>query len=152
MAAETWTRTSILTVTFTLGDVVAKIREIAAVNPDRIYVPTGQELGYVSEYKVDCMYVHDKDGKAVAGCLIGQALHALGVPLGYLRTCEHTDATSVLDRLNLIPYDFLSGNALWVVVVQRYQDEGKPWGECVSLADSHVALVNADPHNNGGTA
>ncbi len=108
-------------------DIVARVRAIAAAQPDRRYkkpVVGG-----------NCMYVHgDKPG-----CIMGQALHAEGVPLDVLAECEGRSVINVIWHLeDWITREDLNPWVTWLGYVQASQDSGKTWGEAVQHADHLV--------------
>lgn len=121
-------------ITFTAADVVAQVRALAAANPDYVY-PGALDGG-------ECSYVYDRLGSGTGqGCLIGQALQALGVEREWLR--DHGDdaismpnagpssASQVLRSLGVADdgdsYEFLDD-------VQARQDGGERWGGAALLA------------------
>lgn len=87
------------------------------------------EFMYVAEACEDtCAYVHvngsDNPEDWTPGCLIGQALHANGVPLEYLRQVERHRASSVLETLGVFDSDTLE----YADRLQNNQDIGIAWG------------------------
>lgn len=79
-----------------------------------------------------CFYVHrDPDGSdARPGCLVGTALHRLGVPLGELEKHEGTDAFTMLWHITDLP-DRARGAFSGA---QEAQDTGETWGEALRQA------------------
>lgn len=115
---------------FTVFDVVAKVREIVAANPDFIYVknPTpGCSL------QGSCDYVHN--GKP--DCLMAKALHALGTPVHVLAQCEGMLIRGVLGSVgvDVRSTDQHQRAGAWLRAVQSSQDDGNEWGQCVEHAD-----------------
>lgn len=105
--------------TFSDEEIEDTIRELAADSPDFIYErPEGV---------VQCRYVH---GDA-PGCLIGQALHFLGVPLADLVMFEGENAITLLRELTYTSEPIRR----WASRVQDYQDSEATWAESVAYAD-----------------
>ena len=105
-------------------DIADRVRAIAAAQPDRRYEkPVGGRT---------CMYVHgDKPG-----CIMGQALHAEGVPLEILAEGEGLAVGSVLWHLeDWVTRDLSQPWVSWLGHVQAGQDSGKTWGGSVQFAD-----------------
>lgn len=106
------------------------IRAVADAAPETIYrytVPRHQAttLGR-------CYYVHTdaESGSPVeAGCLIGKALHALGVPLEALLPMNTRSAAFVMDELNIGSQEARQA----ATEVQHRQDGRWPWGKAVSM-------------------
>jgi hypothetical protein len=97
---------------------VDALREVAAGRPDYAYEPPGDG--------VECLYVHN----GAPSCLVGHALHRLGVPLGALYVIKPSD--------ELIPQLFIEVGAdvnVAVWNVQTAQDNGAPWGEAIMELD-----------------
>jgi hypothetical protein len=104
----------------------AAVRKVAAEAPNTVYrttIPDHQRCA------TNCFYVHtDWNGDPVsAGCIIGKALHALGIPLETLREYEGAPAQRVLAGL---------GIGSWAAQdtardVQVTQDSGETWGAAV---------------------
>lgn len=89
--------------------------------PDTVYaVPEHMSNG------ASCYYVHNpatSDGEPIAGCLIGQTLVKLGVPLEVLADREHQPSDMVMFGLHIgsprLQIEFRQA--------QMTQDIGKPW-------------------------
>lgn len=84
-----------------------------------------------------CDYWHDDEDKP--GCLIGHALHRLGVPGDWLHGQEGSNAETLLNMLR--------ANYLWNIdqdstrlftVAQARQDALDPWGVALKDATMHV--------------
>lgn len=109
-------------VSFTLEDLAAKLREVAAERPDYVYVND-------RDAPCRCVYWHESEG--APGCIFGHALQRLGV-----------DVSSIISagiRLVLNGWD-VPGDYGPFVAVQNAQDGGAgvgrlPWGECVKALD-----------------
>lgn len=126
--------------TFTVADVVVKVREIAAAYYHRVYQRPSNEPQITG-----CLYVHHDGGPAetltlTPGCIIGQALHALGVPLEFLTECEGMLVSGVLNRLGVEIYSTqeVRRDTEWLERVQSYQDQGIEWGTAVIYTDEDL--------------
>jgi hypothetical protein len=125
-----------MSVNFTLDDVVAKVREVAAERPTYVYNNEG-----MSEYSSSCFYRHGEYGER-PGCIVGQALDRLGYVVPEVD--EGTNAGVVLGGLFDLSDDDNGLKANWVWKVQKEQDGGKSWGDAILEADSYARLfVNA---------
>ena len=125
---------------FTTADVVAKVRDLAVASPHFIYTPpvTIEPSG-----RPACLYVHyATDGTLVGGCIVGQALLALGVPAETLRKYDESDGANA----STVVSELLDGGAcqelLWLDYVQRKQDNGYEWVGAVHCADANYSLDN----------
>lgn len=132
---------------FSVGDVVMKVRELAAANPHFVYQAPQAGSG-------TCLYVHAAPITLalLPGCLMGQALHALGVPLELLRDrCERTGIRRVLGILGVpMSVSKVTGSlqeADWLSSVQYNQDSGCSWGKCVEIADHEYPLDSPDDNS-----
>lgn len=121
--------------------VAAKVREIAAAEPD---------FKYHKKYGNDCKYVVDGQG----ACIIGRALVDLGCPPDFF--CQqlppgfygetsptlynnaniHNLAGTAFPRM-AFQSDSFSGAVRWLSSVQDSQDSGATWGEAVAHADRY---------------
>ncbi len=105
------------------------VRELAIEQPDFIYPRTRERVG--------CFYnltdfPDDHDSAIVCRCVVGEALHRLGVSEPDLtKLSEHGGWESVRRELELdgTPADD------WIELVQYYQDNLEPWSKAVELAD-----------------
>ncbi|MFD3361605.1 hypothetical protein ACFWW5_00695 [Streptomyces albidoflavus] len=105
------------------------MREVVAeAGEEFMYEPPG-EIG-------TCLYVHRTPGDAadVPGCLVGQVLHRLGVPLDELAEHEAERA------LTMVPEFIDAGKhkgllALALNRAQARQDLGYPWGAALRAAE-----------------
>jgi hypothetical protein len=114
---------------------VAEVRRLAAESPDFVYRRPGRDRASGPE----CFYVHKtEDGEQVGGCLIGQALINLGVPIDEVAELDTLDiggAEDVLPQFGIHTHE-----AVWAGWVQHYQDTGDRWGVAVMKADERVGL------------
>lgn len=117
----------------TAGDVRAKIKELAAERPTYTYVkPKGAQF---------CLYVHeDSSGAPIKGegCIVGQALVALGVDPNTL-VDVFMDAESLLYDFGINDNSESGTDAEWVEKAQSAQDFGKEWAVAVEAADEYEA-------------
>lgn len=90
-----------------------------------------------------CKYV--KDG--AASCIVGRALHALGVKLEDFAKYENKRADLVVTNLLGIEEDKATDidlkNLFWLNRVQQYQDENTPWHEAVERATNDALEITA---------
>lgn len=118
--------------TFTVDDVMAQVRALAAERPDYVYRPVAP--GAL------CSYVTGQDGQ---GCIVGQALMRLGVPKERLAASEADEGTAVpadellQDLLDLDTAAMATNEVGWIMSVQTGQDSGETWGKAVAYATVH---------------
>jgi hypothetical protein len=112
------------------------IKAVASESPETVYTPPA----HMNTESGRCFYVHtdaenpEDLGKATPGCLIGVALHRVGVPLYVLQEHEGDCASGVISRvLPGASTDTLS----FANIAQGSQDEGKPWGMALSEAENY---------------
>jgi len=110
---------------FTTTDVRNKINELVKANPTFVYEkPEGETF---------CQYVHKNEyGQYIEGegCVVGQALVALGVERRLLDV--ETDAVSLFEELGIKGSD---EDAEWCGNMQGYQDSRKEWRYAKENAD-----------------
>lgn len=104
------------------------IKALVKESPDKVYArPEHMEAAP----KAACYYVHtspEDETQLSPGCLIGVALHKVGVPLEELRKYEGQAAWSVLRVL--MPH--LSADTVnFAGDIQAWQDQRKTWGEAL---------------------
>jgi len=81
-----------------------------------------------------CVYVHEEDGKKVPSCIIGNAMHRLGVPLGNLHFLGGSEALfNILVKGGVIADVEPKARDL-AMGVQAGQDYGVPWGAALIQA------------------
>lgn len=115
---------------FTLDDVISAVREKAESNPRTTYCGDGDK----------CDYTRGRCSNGAVGCLFGQVLAELGVPVANLK--RHDDAGgldigNVLEKMGIV---MDACEAEWCIHVQQHQDMGEPWAECIEWADSFERL------------
>lgn len=111
-----------MTYNFTAKDVLDKVIEIGNRFPDYSYMSPYDGLDI-------CLYTNGADGQ---GCIVGQALRALGVPYDVLVTYDGEDgapASYVVEEILRSDIDMDIAERL--DNIQAAQDSGYPWGECV---------------------
>lgn len=114
----------------------AAVRKVAAEAPNTVYrttIPDHQNSG------TNCLYVHTdtSDNPVSAGCIIGQALHALGVSLETLAMHERKSAHVVMADLGIGSFDAQEAARN----VQISQDSGETWGAAVRFLPAPEATA-----------
>jgi len=110
---------------------VQKIRSIAADQPDKV---------------VTCNYTTTDEDGTVPECIVGVALHALGVPLDLLLKIDNEDlpglpgtGTAFRHIVHLVE-EFVgtvdTDDRDWISAVQNFQDEEAPWAQVVARFDA----------------
>lgn len=119
--------------------VVAEVRRVASSNPSFVY---GEGLGG------SCSYfgrgIGDPTGQR---CIVGQALHNLGVDMSGALEAENSllgsgleSEIEVLINERVVAVDASVVEVLWLSQVQTNQDIGVPWGRAVAHADGSRVL------------
>lgn len=125
----------------TFADVVAAVTAVVSEDPERVYsAPEHQLHGKVGT----CFYVHtNTDAMRTprsAGCVVGAALHRLGVPLETLQRYEGSPASLVMvDTIDLGSMHDEMNAGEFLGRVQREQDGGTPWGEALAIGLANIA-------------
>lgn len=121
-------------------DLVEAVCEQARLHPDRVYVAYLPPLG---SNDVTCSYAPNELNPD-CGCIVGDALAALGVPRPILERISDLGSWAVTPgAFSIYLGDRVDGGALrsvWVARVQHFQDEGECWARAVELADAEVAV------------
>jgi hypothetical protein len=103
---------------------IQAVRDAARANPEN--QPVSQ-------------YTDLEDGELVPCCIIGTALHTLGVPLSTLAGVDREyDYPTVVEEpvLEIIPGPYPTNlEVAWLRRVQLEQDSFEPWKNAVALAD-----------------
>jgi hypothetical protein len=100
------------------------ITAVARENPEKVY-----------ERKplTSCLYVHVSEDQALPGCLIGAALHRMGISLEDLHSFDvgsrPSGASDVMERLSI----GTEVERLAAERAQRHQDAGSSWGKCLDI-------------------
>lgn len=108
---------------FTKEEILTVLKAVVQEAPDTVY----KAPWYMDPERTGrCFYVHvDKSGVPTgAGCVVGQVLHRLGVPLDDLRQAEKLSASGAL---KLLGQDGASPLAEQLQRVQFLQDHGETW-------------------------
>ncbi|GAA2294375.1 hypothetical protein GCM10010149_47940 [Nonomuraea roseoviolacea subsp. roseoviolacea] len=116
--------------TITDAQLIDAIKTVAAENPDRVYT-SPEHMSTTGT----CFYVHRDEAtdELSPGCLVGAALHRLGVPLETLQRNEDTNAFNLLSKL----FPMLTTQTCsFANSAQMDQDGGRSWGEAVAYAES----------------
>ena len=100
-----------------------KIEELVDESPDFVYEPPTGPGG-------TCFYTH-ADG--TPGCLVGRALHALGLVIPWGVPENSFDTATGLYALGYITGD--RADAAWASSVQFYQDKGHTWAEALEMGN-----------------
>lgn len=94
--------------------------------------------------KVSCTYVCHNDGERRPNCVVGKALHALGVSLESLELWNATAIRALLDEHPEWLSDEVMGNrsvyVWWLAQLQYSQDDGFTWGESLAIADRQLVM------------
>jgi hypothetical protein len=117
---------------------VQTVRDLVTESPDYIYSSPDHMKEGEFDADLTCFYVHmDEDGETSGpGCLVGKALHRLGIPLETLRGQEANGAREVIANLHL---PLTAKVRLFASTVQGHQDDGDPWA--VALRRGERALT-----------
>jgi hypothetical protein len=107
------------------------IKALVKESPDKVYArPEHMEAAT----EAACYYVHtspEDETQLSPGCLIGAALHKVGVPLEELRKHEGQAAWALLRRL--MPH--LSADTVnFAGDIQAWQDQRNAWGDSLIKA------------------
>ncbi|MFB7027161.1 MULTISPECIES: hypothetical protein [unclassified Streptomyces] len=106
--------------------ILSTLVQVAAENPEKVYQAPESMLDRYNS----CFYVHEaEDGTQEPGCIVGQVLHRLGVPLVALKEAETLGASSAVQ---LTTQGVSRDVALFLRFVQRKQDRGSTWSEAVA--------------------
>lgn len=112
--------------------VMATLREVVGERPDFVYVAPS-----IGDERNLCYYVHPgTDGAPdTCGCLIGNVLNRLGVPMDELKQHEGKDAYRVV--LSLLDTSSKAKRAL--TEAQNVQDRGQqPWADALRAAEEEL--------------
>jgi hypothetical protein len=113
-----------------IEDLVAKVREIATARPNNVYC------------KGRCEYAEGECSDGTTGCLLGQALLALGFTARRLRRLDEMSVSSIHVALSvLLKTDNLPPDKMrWLRRVQDAQDIEVEWGAAVEAADQELPI------------
>jgi hypothetical protein len=93
----------------------------------------GRDYVYEPPAGFSCLYVHIDDGEA--GCLIGTALHLLGIPLDQLAEGEGENAGYLMTSLDV----GTDRERVAAMAAQEQQDTGHKWGFALDMYDKALA-------------
>ncbi|MGW6597889.1 hypothetical protein [Streptomyces sp. NPDC055036] len=115
--------------TITDEKVLSTLREVVEEKPLHVY----KAPDHMTDLGLTCFYVDvDEAGANVGpGCVIGQVLHRLGVPLDKMQACEGVKAVSAVHYF----FPGLSIQTLETLeTMQKFQDNGHTWGDAYHAA------------------
>jgi hypothetical protein len=99
---------------------------VAEKGADYVYAKPKDAVGMSAS---ECLYVHGEE----AGCLVGNVLHRLGVPLSTLRDCEGVHAIVALGRVEERDRIILPAwSKSMLIRAQAQQDNGETWGDALT--------------------
>lgn len=103
---------------------IATLRELAQGNEDFVY----------TKHDRACLYVHDGQ----PDCLVGQALHKLGVPLDALERIQDGDAfeTTAIDVVTDDAFELTDGAVRVFKAAQAEQDNRQRWADALRAAEA----------------
>jgi hypothetical protein len=123
----------------TESELIGEVRQQAHAEPARVYKKFGVAAA--------CLY-RPGTTNPLCGCIVGEALSALGVPEEVLRRLDGADTrwdptfgSPVgwgADEATGILGEYLAAEAIgspWVIEVQGNQDQGMTWEDAVEAAD-----------------
>ena len=121
-----------------IGNLFDKVRELAAARPETVYRPwpTGQ-----SSPMTRCSYLSGACSDGTVGCLLGQALLAIGFTAERLQPVDLLAIVEVIEKL--LPIELSKEDrqrVRWLESVQNAQDNGCPWREAIDIADREEPL------------
>lgn len=103
------------------------LRQVAMEKPEYVYTAPEHMKGDFEG--ASCFYVHfgddEDDSSLIPGCMVGAALHRLGIPLNLLGQHETRPARWVVR--DFFP-DVAPETAQIFTRAQGWQDSGEPWG------------------------
>lgn len=112
-----------MTFDFTSRQLADKVIEVADSYPKHVYKPSSKD---------NCAYFDiGQDGNYAAGCIVGHALHRLGVTLEDIKEFNLSTEVTELLYLFMPPERRDPASDIFLLNVQKKQDEGRAWKECV---------------------
>lgn len=118
---------------FTLKELQEKVREVASDYPKYVYKPTGGECTYFRK--------GENDGYSCPDCIIGHALHRLGVTIEDIKNNNIVSVRGLCRAY--LPLSLSDDRTLeWLAEVQDRQDLGMPWAKAVKKADEVTAWMS----------
>jgi hypothetical protein len=107
----------------TATEIIAEVQRIAEAAPENQYL------------EADCHYTQGACTNGSSGCIVGQALTALGYgqQLAILDDERPQGILRVIARLGITGEQ---GQLDWLETVQDWQDRGDPWRDVVARAEA----------------
>lgn len=128
-----------MAIELTTDNVIGALMRAVASKPQGYVYTNPQGIEADPTYPTACHYVHGSGDKAVCGCIVGTALHDLGVPLDALSSQEGQPAYAVLMALESEGILTFDGQVSALMdTVQACQDTGETWQDSVVKALKHV--------------
>jgi hypothetical protein len=123
----------ITTTASAIDQLADKVRELAIARPETVYrpAPTGQ-----TSPAAHCSYLGGTCSDGTLGCLVGQALLAVGFTVEQLRSVDLFGIEEALDKLH--PFELTDHQyqqVRWLESVQNAQDNGYAWREAIAIAN-----------------
>lgn len=121
------------------------IREVADEHPEYLYEAPADMLEEV-RYDAACFYVHTSPAGPVCGCIVGHALHRLGVPLDELALHEGSGAGRAIPEMLELTGLQAGVSLTMATATQDAQDgagiDGKrhTWSNAVAIGSSRAGL------------
>ena len=103
-----------------LDSIESKVRDIARQYPDSVY----------KEFEGAYYYKRGRNETCTPGCIIGLAIKALDS-----NTYKNLDSVIRGKVKWVIREAYGINGGEWLEIVQDEQDSGRPWSECISIAD-----------------
>jgi hypothetical protein len=121
-----------------IDNLVGKVRELASARPDNVYRagPSGQ-----SSPPTKCTYLGGTCTDGTVGCLVGQALLAIGYTAEQLQPVDQLGIEEAIEKM--LPCELTDDEydkVRWLESAQNAQDNGSPWKEAVRIADAEQPL------------
>jgi len=118
-----------MTFDFTSQQLADKVIEVADSYPEHVYKLSSKDR---NPRILHCAYFDiGQDGNYAAGCIVGHALHRLGVTLEDIKEFNLSTEVTELLYLFMPPERRDPASDIFLLNVQRKQDEGRAWKECV---------------------
>lgn len=117
---------------FTLKELQEMVREVASDYPKYVYEPSNGVCSY---------FKNGEDGYSCPDCIIGHALHRLGVSPDNIGDNNIVSVRGLCRKY--LPLSLSDDRTLeWLAEVQDRQDLGMPWAKAVKKADEVTAWMN----------
>lgn len=123
-----------------INEVIRRMREKAAENPDYVYLAPKR----LDSDMHTCVYFEGGDPEAPS-CLVGYGIAPIVTPdmfdVGGFKY-EQEEADSVVEHLaarDVLEYD-TNTQVQWIVLAQTAQDRKPPWAQAIAVADKEYPL------------